>query len=61
MLGMDETALSKIVNGFREPSGELREKIAKLLATDQAWLFEKASSSPDSGLPPSSAKAATES
>ena len=39
-LGMDETMLSKIVNGFREPTPEVREKIARLLQTDAAWLFE---------------------
>jgi len=42
MLAMDETALSKIVNGFREPSREVQERIAKLLECDTAWLFERA-------------------
>ena len=42
MLQMDETILSRIVNGYREPSAELREKIAALLRCDQAWLFEEA-------------------
>jgi len=41
MLVMDETALSKIVNGYREPSPELQERIAKLLECDAAWLFER--------------------
>lgn len=40
MLQMDETILSRIVNGHREPSAELRENIAKLLCCDAAWLFE---------------------
>ena len=40
MLQIDETTLSRIVNGYREPSIELREKIAALLHCDQAWLFE---------------------
>jgi len=40
-LGMDETTLSKIVNGFREPSPEIRGRIAVLLRTDEAWLFER--------------------
>jgi transcriptional regulator with XRE-family HTH domain len=41
MLQMDETMLSRIVNGYREPSHELREKIAALLHCDQTWLFEE--------------------
>jgi len=41
-LGIDETMLSKIVNGFREPSPQMREKIAMLLKSDEQWLFERA-------------------
>ena len=41
MLQMDETILSKIVNGYREPSAELREKIAAMLQCEETWLFEK--------------------
>jgi transcriptional regulator with XRE-family HTH domain len=44
MLGMDETILSKIVNGFREPSPQMREKIASLLGSDATWLFEPVNS-----------------
>jgi transcriptional regulator with XRE-family HTH domain len=40
MLGMDESMLSRIVNGFREPSQQVKEKIAELLQSDEAWLFE---------------------
>jgi transcriptional regulator with XRE-family HTH domain len=39
MLGMDEAALSKIVNGYREPGAALRKSIAGLLQSDEAWLF----------------------
>ena len=46
MLQMDESRLSRIVNGYREPSAELRQKIARLLSCDEAWLFEKAESAP---------------
>jgi len=42
MLEIDETALSKIVNGFREPTGIMREKIAAALSCDPAWLFARA-------------------
>jgi transcriptional regulator with XRE-family HTH domain len=43
MLGMDETMLSKIVNGFREPSQDLRGRIASLLESQEDWLFERTS------------------
>jgi transcriptional regulator with XRE-family HTH domain len=41
MLGMDEAALSKIVNGYREPGDALRKSIAGLLESDEAWLFRR--------------------
>lgn len=41
MLGIDETIVSKIVNGFRQPSEETKRRIADLLEIDQAWLFER--------------------
>jgi transcriptional regulator with XRE-family HTH domain len=40
MLGVDETMLSRIVNGYREPNRDLRSKIAELLRQDEEWLFE---------------------
>ena len=40
MLDMDETNLSRIVNGFRKPGPELKERIAAVLQSDQEWLFE---------------------
>lgn len=49
MLGIDETILSKIVNGFRQPSPETRVKIAALLNSDETWLFEQIEVKP---LPP---------
>jgi len=42
MLNVDETLLSKIVNGFREPSTELQNSIASLLKRDVDWLFKRA-------------------
>jgi transcriptional regulator with XRE-family HTH domain len=39
---VDESTLSKIINGFREPDPTLRAKIATLLATNETWLFESA-------------------
>lgn len=41
MLAIDETVLSKVVNGFREPSPELCARIANQLNCDAAWLFER--------------------
>ena len=40
-LGMDETMLSKIVNG-----DETRNKIAVLLGSDATWLFERCADHP---------------
>lgn len=40
MVGLDETMLSRILNGFREPSQQLRARIAELLDRDENWLFD---------------------
>lgn len=40
MLDMDETLLSRIVNGFRQPSADFRKKISAILDSDEAWLFQ---------------------
>ncbi len=40
MLGIDETLLSRILNGFREPTPQTRARIAELLQRDETWLFE---------------------
>jgi transcriptional regulator with XRE-family HTH domain len=40
MLDMDETTLSKIVNGFRQPTPEMRGRIASALKSDERWLFQ---------------------
>lgn len=40
-LGMDESILSKIIHGYREPSKEQRESLAKYLGVEESWLFEK--------------------
>ncbi len=39
MLGIDEAHLSRIINGFRQPSGDIREQIATILHSDPEWLF----------------------
>lgn len=48
MLEIDETQLSKIVNGFRQPSREMRGRIALLLHSDEEWLFRSVDEEPDS-------------
>lgn len=40
-LGIDETALSKIINGYREPSQTQRKQLADFLKVEEKWLFEK--------------------
>jgi transcriptional regulator with XRE-family HTH domain len=39
ILGIHETLLSKMVNGFREPGAEIRSRIAEALHSDASWLF----------------------
>ena len=39
-LGIDESVLSKIIHGHREPSKTHREQLALFLKAEEAWLFE---------------------
>jgi plasmid maintenance system antidote protein VapI len=45
LLKMDETSLSRIVNGFRKAGPDVRMRIAAALASDQDWLFEESADS----------------
>jgi len=45
-LGMDDTVLSKIVNGYRRPTSRVRKQIAVLLDSDERWLFERMEAKP---------------
>ena len=38
-LNLDETVVSKIINGYRQPSTQLKSRIAQYLRIDEAWLF----------------------
>ena len=38
-VGIDESLLSKIINGFRQPKAEIRKRIAVALESDEEWLF----------------------
>lgn len=39
-LGMCESAISKIINGYREPSGTERKLLANYFGVDEDWLFQ---------------------
>lgn len=39
-LKVDETVLSKVINGYREPSPELRASLAQFFNKDEGWLFQ---------------------
>ena len=52
MLDLDETTLSRIVNGFREPNEEIRGRIASLLQSDEGWLFRVADDKSESSNSP---------
>jgi transcriptional regulator with XRE-family HTH domain len=40
ILDVDDSLLSKVINGFREPNREMRRRIAEVLACDEVWLFD---------------------
>jgi transcriptional regulator with XRE-family HTH domain len=41
LLGIHEASLSRIMNGFREPTGDIRSHLAAILQSDPEWLFYK--------------------
>ena len=41
MLGIHEASLSRIMNGFREPTEDVRLHLAEILQSDPDWLFYK--------------------
>ena len=41
ILDVDETTLSRIINGFRKPGDDIKAKVAAVLKSDQDWLFEE--------------------
>jgi len=60
MVEMDETLLSRIVNGYREPSVEFRKRISTILECDEEWLFHAVDSTPSPESAPQKGKAATQ-
>jgi len=39
-LKVDETVLSKVINGYRQPSPELRALLAQYFNKSETWLFQ---------------------
>ena len=46
VLGIDQTVLSKIIHGYRNPTIAQRKLLAGYLQADEAWLFESAETVP---------------
>ena len=40
-LGLTDTVLSKIIHGYRQPTGQQRKLLSEFLKADEGWLFEK--------------------
>lgn len=40
-VGIDETVLSKIIHGYRQPTTTQRKLLASYLEVDEGWLFER--------------------
>jgi transcriptional regulator with XRE-family HTH domain len=53
LIGIHETLLSKIVNGFRQPDPAVRARIAAVLDSDEEWLFSAEDPLPPRGPEPS--------
>lgn len=45
IVSLDETTLSRIVNGFRKPGDDIKAKIAAVLHSNPDWLFEESAPS----------------
>lgn len=41
MLGIHEASLSRIMNGFREPTDAIRSQLCEILHAQPEWLFQK--------------------
>ena len=48
-LHVDETVLSKVINGYREPSRELRALLAQYFNKSEGWLFHMEPAQPIRG------------
>jgi transcriptional regulator with XRE-family HTH domain len=45
-VGIDESVLSKIINGYRAPTAAQRKLLASYLEADEPWLFEQFEAAP---------------
>ena len=45
-VGIDETVLSKIIHGYRDPTTAQRKLLASYLEVDEGWLFERFEAAP---------------
>lgn len=52
-LGINETVLSKIIHGYRDPTPAQRKQLASYLEADENWLFERFEGAPTRVLAPS--------
>jgi len=50
-LRIDESVLSKIIHGYREPSEAQRKQLAGFLKVEETWLFERFDGVVESGSP----------
>jgi transcriptional regulator with XRE-family HTH domain len=41
LLELDESILSRLINGFRKPTPELKTRIAAALKAEEDWLFQE--------------------
>lgn len=57
-VGLHSIALSKIVNGWREPTPVERRRIAEALDADEGWLFSSVSRIPSPATDPAERSAA---
>jgi transcriptional regulator with XRE-family HTH domain len=47
-VGINETVLSKIIHGYRNPTSAQRKLLASYLEANEAWLFERFDPDPNS-------------
>jgi len=60
-LHIDETQMSRVLNGRRQASPGLRRRIAEILNANEKWLFSQAKRIPPLVAPPGSVGAETSS
>ncbi|MBZ5531498.1 MAG: helix-turn-helix transcriptional regulator [Acidobacteriia bacterium] len=46
-LNLDETVLSKVINGYRQPSEKMRALLAQYFNKNERWLFQTEPTQPN--------------